>query len=64
VKRVAVIVTLACRDIGMDCHFVAKAKTDEKVMKKASKHLRKKHKMLEIPQDLAQRARGAIRRPS
>ena len=54
--------TLACRDIGMDCHFVAKGKTDEKVMKKAAKHLKKKHKMLEIPSDLATRARQAIRK--
>jgi len=46
----------------MDCHFVAKGKTDEKVMKKAAKHLKKKHKMLEIPSDLATRARQAIRK--
>jgi predicted small metal-binding protein len=59
---VANVLTLACRDLGMDCGFVAKGKSDEKVMKKATKHLRKKHKMLEVSPDLAQRARSSIRK--
>lgn len=54
--------TLACRDLGMNCGFVAKGKSDEKVMKKAAKHLKKKHKMLEVPADLQQRARTMIRK--
>ena len=54
--------SLACRDIGMDCGFVAKGKNDEKVMKKAAKHLKKKHKILEISPDLAARAKTAIRK--
>jgi predicted small metal-binding protein len=46
----------------MNCGFVAKAGSDEKVMKKAAKHLKKKHKMLEVPNDMQQRARSMIRK--
>ena len=54
--------TLACRDIGMDCGFVAAAKGEEKLMKKASKHLRKKHKILEITPDLMAKAKSAVKK--
>ncbi|HEX9709808.1 MAG TPA: DUF1059 domain-containing protein [Candidatus Thermoplasmatota archaeon] len=53
--------SLACRDIGMDCKFVAVSNDQDKLMKKAAKHLRKKHKMLDIPAETVNKARAAIR---
>jgi predicted small metal-binding protein len=53
--------SLACRDVGMDCRFVAVSKDQDKLMKKAQKHLKKKHKMATIPQETINKARAAIR---
>ena len=54
--------TLACKDLGMDCNFVVKAKGEEKLMKKASKHLAKKHKIAQVTPDMIARAKGAIKK--
>lgn len=54
--------TLACKDLGMDCGFVAKAKGEEKLMKKATKHLSKKHQIAQVTPDLMARAKGAIKK--
>jgi predicted small metal-binding protein len=53
--------TLACRDLGMDCKFKVTAKNDQKIEAKIAKHLKKKHKMLEMTHDLRQRAQSMIR---
>jgi predicted small metal-binding protein len=53
--------TLACRDLGMDCKFKVIAKNDQKIEAKIAKHMRKKHKMLEMPHELRQRAQSMIR---
>ena len=34
---------LRCKDIGVDCDFVASGKTEEEVLKKAAEHARKDH---------------------
>jgi predicted small metal-binding protein len=44
-----------------DCHFVAKGKDDEEVMRKAAEHAKRDHHMETIPPDLERKARGAIR---
>lgn len=33
---------LACRDIGVDCDFVARGKTMDEVIKKAEEHAKKR----------------------
>jgi predicted small metal-binding protein len=53
--------TLNCRDVGPDCDFVATGETDEEIMMKAAEHARTAHGLGEIPAELAERARGAIR---
>ena len=51
-----------CKDVGMpNCDFVAKGKDDDEVMKKATEHAKRDHKMQIIPPDLERQARGAIR---
>jgi len=52
---------LSCRDVGVDCDFVACGKTVEEVMEKAAEHGRTDHNMKEIPKELQNKARSAIR---
>ena len=54
--------TLACRDVGMDCNFVVKGKKEAKVMAKASKHLAKKHQLTSLTPDMVAKAKAAIKR--
>jgi predicted small metal-binding protein len=35
--------TLACKDLGMDCSYVAKAENEEELMSKAVEHGKKVH---------------------
>ena len=53
--------TLNCRDVGVDCDFVAKGETEEEIMEKAAQHAREKHGYEEIPPELAAKARAAIK---
>ena len=52
---------LTCRDVGVDCDFVACGKTEEEIFQKAAEHARTDHNMSEIPKDLYEKARAAIR---
>ena len=50
-----------CRDVGVDCDFVARGNTEQEIMEQCAEHARTAHGMQEIPADLAQKVRGAIR---
>lgn len=52
---------LSCRDVGVDCDFVACGRTEEEIFQKASEHAKKDHNMNEIPKELYDKARSAIR---
>jgi predicted small metal-binding protein len=52
---------MSCRDVGPDCDFVARGESDEEVMGRVAEHARTAHGMDEVPQELAQKARAAIR---
>ena len=52
---------LKCNDINLGCSFEARGNTDEDVLKKAGEHARSVHKMHEIPPDVLDKARSAIR---
>ncbi len=52
---------LRCRDVGADCDFVARAGTEEEILKKAAEHARTAHNMKEIPEALLARVRSLIR---
>ena len=52
---------LGCRDAGADCDFVACGKTEEEVFQKAAEHARTDHNMKEIPKDLYDKGRSAMR---
>ncbi len=52
---------LRCRDVGVDCDFVACGKTEEEIFLKAKAHAKSDHNMSEIPKDTLDKARRAIR---
>jgi predicted small metal-binding protein len=53
--------SLSCRDVGTDCDFVACGKSEEEIFEKATAHAKKDHNMREIPKELLDKARSAIR---
>ena len=52
---------VSCREVGVDCDFVAKGETEQEVLQQCSEHARKEHGMTELPANLAEKVRGAIR---
>jgi predicted small metal-binding protein len=52
---------LKCNDLNPGCSFEARGNTDEDVLKKAAEHTKTVHKMHEIPPDVLDKARSAIR---
>jgi predicted small metal-binding protein len=52
---------MSCRDIGPDCDFVARGETEEEVMGQVAVHAQAAHGMEEVPPELAEKARAAIR---
>lgn len=52
---------LRCRDVGVDCDFVARGATIEEVMEKAKDHACSDHGFVGIPPELTARVRAAIR---
>ena len=53
--------TVNCRDVGVDCDFVARGNTEQEVLQQCTEHTRAAHGMNEIPADLAMKVRAAIR---
>ncbi len=53
--------TVNCRDVGVDCDFVAKAETEQELLQQCAEHARSAHGMNEIPPELAEKVRAAIR---
>jgi len=45
----------------MDCDFVARAETEEEILKQAAEHVQTVHNMKEIPEELVEKVRAAIR---
>ncbi len=52
---------LSCKDVGVDCDFVACGKTEAEIFQKTAEHAITDHNMKEIPKDLYDKARSAIR---
>ena len=52
---------LRCRDVGADCEYVIRGKTEEEIFGRVSEHAKTVHNMKEIPKELMEKARGAIR---
>lgn len=52
---------VSCRDVGVDCDFVACGKTEEEIFQKTAEHARTSHNMSEIPKEIRDKVRSAIR---
>jgi predicted small metal-binding protein len=50
-----------CKDAGVECDFKVEAKTQDKLLKKITKHAKKAHDMDPIPDDMLQKVKGAIK---
>lgn len=50
-----------CRDVGPDCDFVARGESDEEVMRQVAEHASTAHGIEDVPPELAEKARAAIR---
>lgn len=51
---------LKCRDVGMDCDFVARGETEEEILKQAAKHAGTTHGMTEMSDEVIAKVRSAI----
>ena len=52
---------LRCRDVGVDCDFEAKGETAEEIMAQAARHAKEAHGMDQIPPEVVEQCRKAIR---
>ena len=50
-----------CKDIGMDCPFETKAKTEPELMKAIAAHAATVHKMKDVPPDMMKKIKAAIK---
>ena len=53
--------TLCCKDVGPECDFVAHGATEEEIMAQVVEHAKTVHGIEEVPAELAEKARAAIR---
>ena len=53
--------SMCCKDVGPECDFVARGETEEEVMGQVAEHARTAHGMEEVPPELAEKAKAAIR---
>ena len=51
---------LRCRDVGMDCDFVATGQNEQDVLAQAAEHARKDHGMDNIPPDVMSKVKAAV----
>lgn len=52
---------VSCRDVGVDCDFVARGETEQDILRQTAEHARTAHNITEIRAELAEKVRGAIR---
>ena len=53
--------TMSCRDVGRDCAFVARGESEEEIMGQVAEHARTAHGIDEVPPELAEKAKAAIK---
>ena len=52
---------LKCREVALDCNFVARADTEEEILKLIAEHANITHGVKDIPEQVVTRVRGVIR---
>ena len=51
---------MKCREVGMDCDFVARGESEDQIMAQAAEHARKDHGFETIPAEVAAKVKAAI----
>lgn len=51
---------LKCREVGLDCDFVARGATDEDVLSQAAVHAKKDHGFTDLSPELVSKVKAAI----
>jgi predicted small metal-binding protein len=51
---------LTCREVGMDCDFVARGNSEEEILVQAAEHARTDHGFQDIPPEVAEKVKAAI----
>jgi predicted small metal-binding protein len=52
---------LRCRDVGLDCEGEIRADTEEEILRQAAEHAQSTHNMEEMPSEVVEKVRAAIR---
>lgn len=52
---------ISCRDVGVDCDFVARGESEQEVLQKCAEHGRAAHGMNELSPELVDKVRSGIR---
>jgi len=55
---------VSCRDVGVDCDYVAHGRTEQELFKNAAEHGKSAHKMEQIPPEIVEKVRAAIHHKS
>jgi predicted small metal-binding protein len=50
-----------CREVGLDCNFVARADTEEEILVQIAAHANTTHGVQDMPEDVITRVRSVIR---
>ncbi len=56
------MVSLMCRDLGMDCPFEATGTTDQEIMRQFINHAEHAHKMSVLPADIIYQVQKSIKK--
>ena len=51
---------LTCREVGMDCDFVARGNTEEEILAQAAAHAQHDHGFTDIPAEVLEKVKAAI----
>ena len=51
---------VSCRDVGMDCDFVARGQTETEILEQCAEHARTDHGVTEIPDEVIAKVRAEI----
>lgn len=51
---------IRCRDVGVDCDFVAQGKDEQELMTKVGEHAKNDHGIQTIPDELLSKVKAAI----
>lgn len=52
---------IKCREVGLDCNFIARAETEEDLMKQIAAHANTTHGVRVMPDDVIAKVRSVIR---